>query len=200
MSPRPDVSEERRNQIIESATNVFARQGFAHTRMDDVANEAGLSKGLLYWYFKSKEEIIVAIADLLFSAEFRKMQALSVEGKTARACLDAFLNIFLEDLYGMLKVAPVIYEFYSLAFRNATVRGVMQEYLYRFVTTLEPIVQHGIDRGEFEPGNARQVAVAIGSALEGPLLLWAYAPEIVNPEELLRLSMELILNGLEVRK
>jgi AcrR family transcriptional regulator len=67
MSPRPDVSEERRNQIIESAIKVFAREGFANTRMEDVATESGLSKGLLYWYFKSKEEIIIAIADLLFS-------------------------------------------------------------------------------------------------------------------------------------
>ena len=172
MSPRPDVSEERRVQIIESATQVFARQGFANTRMDDVASEAGLSKGLLYWYFKSKEEIIIAIADLLFGVEFRKMQNLSVEGKTAQAGLEEFLEIFLKDLRGMLKIAPVIYEFYALAFRNATVRRVMQEYLQRFVTTLEPIVQYGIDRGEFEPGNARQVTIAIGSALEGTLLLW----------------------------
>jgi AcrR family transcriptional regulator len=200
MSPRPDVSEERRTKIIDSATQVFARQGFASTRMDDVASEAGLSKGLLYWYFKSKEEIIIAIADLLFGVEFRRMQNLSTEGKTAQACLGEFLEIFLDDLRGMLKIAPVIYEFYALAFRNAAVRRVMQEYLHRFVTTLEPIVQYGIDRGEFEPGDARQVTVAIGSALEGTLLLWAYAPEIVNPEEQLRISMALILKGLAVRQ
>ena len=64
MSPRPNVSEERRAQIIESAIKVFARQGFASTRMDDVAIESDMSKGLLYWYFKSKDEIIIAIADL----------------------------------------------------------------------------------------------------------------------------------------
>lgn len=200
MSPRPDVSEERRAQIIESAIEVFARQGFASTRMDDVAAESGLSKGLLYWYFKSKEEIIIAIADLLFGVEFRKMQSLSVEGQTARAGLESFIEIFIEDLQGMLKVAPVIYEFYALAFRNITVRKVMQEYLGRFVAILEPIVQHGMDHGEFSPGDARQVTLAIGSALEGALLLWAYAPELVQPEQQLRLSMALMLEGLEVRK
>ena len=200
MSPRPDVSEERRAQIIESAIQVFARQGFASTRMDDVAAESGLSKGLLYWYFKSKEDIIIAIADLLFSAEFHKMQSLSVEGQTARACLESFLEIFIADLQGMLKVAPVIYEFYALAFRNATVRRVMQEYLGRFVAILEPIVQHGMEGGEFTPGNSRQVTVAIGAALEGTLLLWAYAPDLVQPEQQLRLSMALMLTGLEIRQ
>jgi AcrR family transcriptional regulator len=199
MSPRPDVSEERRAQIIESAIKVFARQGFANTRMEDVAVESGLSKGLLYWYFKSKEEIIIAIADLLFGAEFRKMQKLSVEGQTAHACLESFLDIFIDDLRGILKVAPVIYEFYALAFRNTTVRKVMQEYLSRFVTILEPVVQYGMDNGEFAPGDARQVTIAIGSALEGTLLLWAYAPDMVQPEEQLRLSMALLLRGLEAK-
>jgi AcrR family transcriptional regulator len=200
MSPRPDVSEERRSQIIESAVQVFARQGFANTRMDDVAAEAGLSKGLLYWYFKSKDQIIIAIADLLFGVEFRKMEGLSVEGRTARASLESFLDIFLQDLRGMLKVAPVIYEFYALAFRNAAVRKVMQAYLRRYVAAVEPIVQHGLDNGEFASGNARQVTIAIGAALEGTLLLWAYAPELVQPEEQMRISMELLIKGLEASK
>jgi AcrR family transcriptional regulator len=200
MSPRPDVSEERRTQIITAAIKVFAQEGFANTRMDDVSAEAGLSKGLLYWYFKSKEEIIIAIADVLFGAEFRKMQELTIEDQSARSCLESFLDIFLEDLRGMMKVAPVIYEFYALAFRNPTIRKVMQEYLGRFVAIMEPIVWHGMDTGEFTPGDARQVTIAIASALEGTLLLWAYAPELVQPEEQLRASMALILKGLDANK
>lgn len=200
MSPRPDVSEQRRAQIIESAIRVFANQGFANTRMEDVAAQAGLSKGLLYWYFKSKEDIIVAIADLLFGAEFRKLKDLSAGGQKASDSLETFLDIFLEDLRGMLTVAPVIYEFYALAFRNGMVRKVMQAYLARFVTLLEPVVQRGIDDGEFSPGDPRQITIAIGAALEGTLLLWAYAPDMVQPEEQLRLSMALLIKGLERRK
>jgi AcrR family transcriptional regulator len=197
MSPRPDVSEERRSQIIESAIKVFAREGFANTRMEDVATESGLSKGLLYWYFKSKEEIIIAIADLLFSVEFRKMQNLSIEGRTSHDCLEDFLNIFIEDLQGMLKLAPIIYEFYALAFHNSTVRHVMHEYLQRFVTLLEPVIQYGMDRGEFLAGNARQITITIGATFEGTLLLWAYAPEMFQPEQQLRVSMVILLKGLE---
>jgi AcrR family transcriptional regulator len=200
MSPRPDVSEERRNQIIESAIKVFAREGFANTRMEDVATESGLSKGLLYWYFKSKEEIIIAIADLLFSVEFRKMQNLSCEGRTSRACLEDFLDIFIKDLQAMLKLAPVIYEFYALAFRNNTVRQVMHEYLQRFVMIIEPIIEYGMDQGELIPGDARQVTITIGSTFEGTLLLWAYAPDMFQPEEQLRASMAILIKGLEMNE
>jgi AcrR family transcriptional regulator len=199
MAPRPDVSEERRTQIIESAIKVFAREGFADARMEDVASESGLSKGLLYWYFKSKEEIIIAIADLLFSGEFRRMEQLSAEGLTARASLDSFLDIFIDDLRGILKVAPVIYEFYALAFRNTVVRRVMQKYLRRFLAIMQPIIQRGMDNGEFASGDARQTAITIGAALEGTLLLWAYAPNMVQPEAQLRAAMALLLAGLEFK-
>ncbi len=196
MSPRPDVSEERRAQIIESAIKVFARQGFSNTRMDDVAAESGLSKGLLYWYFKSKDAIMVAIADVLFGGELHRMQNLACEGLPASTCLMNFLETFIADVRLILKVAPVIYEFYSLAFRNQAVRAVMKKYLHTFVTIIEPIIQRGMDQGEFRPGNACQAALAFEAQLEGTLLLWAYDPETVQVEEQLRLGAVLFLKGL----
>jgi AcrR family transcriptional regulator len=197
MAPRPDVSEERRTQIVDSAIKVFAREGFSKARMEDVAAESGLSKGLLYWYFKSKEEIIIAIADMLFSGEFRRMEEIATEGRSARACLEEFFEIFLEDLRGMLKVTPVIYEFYALAFRNNTVRRVMQKYLHRFLELLEPIIQMGMANGEFAPGNSREKAITIGAAMEGTLLLWAYAPKLFDPEQQLRATTAVLLKGLQ---
>jgi AcrR family transcriptional regulator len=197
MAPRPDVSEERRTQIIDSAIKVFTRKGFADARMDDVASESGLSKGLLYWYFKSKEEIIIAIADLLFGAEFHTMETLSAESGSARECLDKFLDLFIQDLRGILKVAPVIYEFYALAFRNKVVRRVMQRYLRRFLAFMEPVIRRGMDAGEFVAGDAREKSIGIGAALEGTMLLWAYAPKLFDPEQQLRGTMALILEGLE---
>ncbi len=200
MSPRPDVSEERRGQIIESAIQVFARQGFAKTRMEDVAAESGLSKGLIYFYFKSKEEIISAIADLLFGSELRKMQAQIEEEQSAREGLERFTEAFIADLRGMLKITPLFYEFYALAFRNATVRKLLGSYLRQFVAIIEPLVQRGIERGEFAPGDARQITLTIGAALEGTLLLWTYDPDMVPVEQQLRASLAVILKGLEARK
>ena len=54
MSPRPDVSKERKQQILDAAEDVFTRKGLDNARMDDIAKRTGLSKGSLYWYFKSK--------------------------------------------------------------------------------------------------------------------------------------------------
>jgi TetR/AcrR family transcriptional regulator, transcriptional repressor of aconitase len=63
----PKVSEEhaaaRREQILSAAQRCFARKGFHATSMNDVFAEAGLSAGAVYSYFKSKDEIIVAMAE-----------------------------------------------------------------------------------------------------------------------------------------
>ncbi|HEX6337184.1 MAG TPA: TetR/AcrR family transcriptional regulator [Jiangellaceae bacterium] len=63
----PRVSDEhrerRRQQILEAARRCFVRQGFHQTSMTDIFNEAGLSAGAVYGYFKSKDEIIAAIAE-----------------------------------------------------------------------------------------------------------------------------------------
>jgi AcrR family transcriptional regulator len=54
--------EERAPEILEAALACFAEKGFAGTRMDDIASRAGITKGTIYLYFKSKEELFKALA------------------------------------------------------------------------------------------------------------------------------------------
>ncbi len=61
---------------------MFARGGFRTARMDDRVEQAGLSKGALYLYYKSKDAIIAALLQHLFAQEFKQLQALvESEGK-----------------------------------------------------------------------------------------------------------------------
>jgi AcrR family transcriptional regulator len=57
------VSEFRRTEIVDAARTVFARRGFAHGIIDEIATEAGIAKGTVYLYFRSKAEIYKAILD-----------------------------------------------------------------------------------------------------------------------------------------
>jgi AcrR family transcriptional regulator len=196
MSPRPDVSELRKNQILQAAINVFTRLGFHDARMDDIVAESGLSKGALYWHYKSKEELIIAILDRIFGVEFQRMEALKDSSLPAAVCLKNFLEIYIDDMQSMLKFTPIIYDFYALAFRNKTARVVMQRYLKTFMSIVEPIIQRGVADGEFRPVDARQMAISIGAQIEGILLLWAYAPEFMTLEDQLRSGIDLLLNAL----
>ena len=92
MSPRPDVSEERKIQIIDAATTVFAKFGFGKTRMEDIAQESGLSKGALYLYFKSKEDLFGDILEKFFHREFKAISALSEDQDKTSARKDALAD------------------------------------------------------------------------------------------------------------
>ncbi len=197
MSPRPDVSDTRRNQIIEAAIHVFSKAGFDDARMDDIVKEAGISKGLIYWYYKSKEELIISIMDRIFGEEFLRMEKLEDPEIHPKECLDMYFDQYIKDLTGMVPFAPIIYEFYALAFRNKTVKSVMQGYLERFVRSVEPIIQRGIDIGDFMDIDARQMAIVFCSQIEGTLLLWSYAPDSMAIEKQLRGGLQILISSLE---
>ena len=56
-----DLADERRTQILEAALTVFAREGLHDARMEDIATTAGISKGAVYLYYKSKDAVIEAL-------------------------------------------------------------------------------------------------------------------------------------------
>ena len=56
--PRAVTATDRRRQILDAAVRVFARQGFHSCRVSDIADEAGVAYGLVYHYFRSKDEVM----------------------------------------------------------------------------------------------------------------------------------------------
>ena len=98
----PKVTEEhrvaRRQQIVDAARICVCEQGFHKTTMADVIRESGLSAGAVYGYFKSKDEIVAAIADDALSAVDQLFQEmLATEGQlTPAAALRRTLDFVVE--------------------------------------------------------------------------------------------------------
>jgi AcrR family transcriptional regulator len=196
MAPRPDVSEERRQQILDAATKVFSRKGFDDARMDDIAEQAGLSKGTLYWYFKSKADLVYAIIDRIFQHGFQQAEALAGSDATASDCIRQFVEINLDEVRTMMHLMPVAYEFLALAFRNTFVQRALKDYFQSYMDALVPMIQRGIDLGEFRPVEAMEVAIATGAIFEGTILLWVYDKTRVDPVRNARAGIELLLAGI----
>ncbi|MFZ5909160.1 MAG: TetR/AcrR family transcriptional regulator [Chloroflexota bacterium] len=199
MSPKPNVSDERKDQIMNAAEEIFSKKGFSDARMDDIAEETGLSKGTLYLYFKSKDDLIVAILDRLFQREFKTFEKLDLASVSATDAIRVFVETTAKDIKIMIRLLPITYEFMGLAFRNKFVQKAFKTYFNRYMDILVPIIQHGIDAGEFRPADARGIAIAIGAILEGTLLLWVYDNSLVEPEKHIRSGMQLLLEGVKAK-
>jgi len=195
MSPRPDVSEERKSQIIEAATTVFAKSGFSKTRMEDIAEESGLSKGALYLYFKSKEDLFRGILDNFFHREFKAIIQLSGDvSKTSSEKMMMLSEVIILDLEKMKFAMPIFFEFWSMSFRKKAVRNIFQQYMENYVALVVPIIQDGIDRGDFRHRDAYDISMAFGSLIEGSLVVWSYDPENVDLRTLVNNNSKIFLD------
>ena len=198
MSPKPDVSDERKYQILNAAENVFTKKGLDLTRMDDIAEETGLSKGTLYLYFKSKDDLIIAILDRIFQGVFTQLDARKDNKLSATEAILEFTEEAIRDYKMMMRLMPIAYEFLALAFRNKTVQKALKQYFRHYMDVLVPIIQRGIDSGEFRQVDANEVAIAAGAIYEGTVLLWVYDNSLINIESHIRSSIKLLLEGVQL--
>ncbi|RLD08316.1 MAG: hypothetical protein DRI65_02555 [Chloroflexota bacterium] len=197
MSPKQDVSDERKSQILDAAMETFAKKGFHKTRMSDIAESSGLSKGSLYWYFDSKDAIILKLIDRVFEFELKDLTALLTDDRSAEERLYIYTERGGQDIIKMLKWMPLIYDFLALSFRQETIKKTIQRYYKKNLDLLVTLIQQGIDAGEFNPRNALEAAYAVGSIVEGTVMLWLYDPEQIDIQDHIKSSTNLLLKGLK---
>lgn len=100
---RTEKLEDRRRQIRHAATKVFAKKGYHETRIADIAREAGVAYGLVYHYFKNKEEILASIFEGNWMFFVRAIQGLQADDKaTFEQRLSACVGLMIESY----RVAP----------------------------------------------------------------------------------------------
>jgi AcrR family transcriptional regulator len=97
--PRRQKAEKRRGQILDAALTVFANKGFAGASMRDIAREVGVTEGLLYHYFPSKDELLTScFEERGWTAQLGRIVA-EAEGKPLEVVLRDMVSSFLETLY-----------------------------------------------------------------------------------------------------
>jgi AcrR family transcriptional regulator len=194
--PRPDVSEERRPQIIEAAIRVFTRKGFRKATMPDIAREAGLSVGGVYWYYKGKDEIVSAILQRAFDEDFGALAELLSADAPAADRLLSFVAGYADSFDQWLWMNPIGAEFYGEAAHDEKVRAVILRYLDRYRQALAALIGQGIQRGEFHAVDPSVAATALLGLEEGLGLLLAVDAQGTRWRESFLLGCELLIAGL----
>ena len=197
MAARPDVSVARKNQILDAAMAVFARSGFHEARMDDIVQESGLSKGTLYWYFKSKEEIITAISQRLFATDIEQVENLLKAEGTVSERLQQLMRDRVQGLQEMSGMVAILFEFYAAALHQDGVRQFIKVYFKNFYELMVALIQQGIERGELRPVNVDAAATALDALFEGLIVRWFIDSDAVQWASLGEAAIRLMLDGLK---
>ena len=104
----------KREQILDAALEVFSRKGVYATRIADIATEAGIAYGLVYHYFKNKEEILNTIFEQRWAQVSERLEEASKRGRDARDRLERAAGVFIEGY----RTRPQVVELLLLEFSH----------------------------------------------------------------------------------
>lgn len=194
--PRPDRRAERIPQIIQAAMVVFARNGFAQTRMEDIAQEAGLSKATLYLYFASKDDLIAAILQTFFEEGFTELRSLLTAEGTVSHALTGWTRRHMQKMQEHSAFLSIGFEFHALAARHAATRQIMQHYYHQYRASIAALLQKGIEQGEFHVSDTQAIAIAIISVYEGLVVLWMLDSATIDLVEIADQAVQALLGSI----
>jgi AcrR family transcriptional regulator len=194
------VSEFRCGEILEAARKVFARKGFEQTTVDDIAAAAGVAKGTLYLYFKSKRDIYLAALRegvLALHAETDKNMA-------AESNAPDKLRAFVATRVKYFEQNRDFFRIYYSEFTNFFVplahsgKGMRDLYLKQ-AHKLEAVLEDAVNRGEVRNISPHSTALRLYDMTLGViaqrLLGWSKA----TVEEDVQAVFELLWRGIQLR-
>jgi AcrR family transcriptional regulator len=196
-------SEARPGEIIEAALTVFAQKGFAAARLDDIAARAGISKGALYLYFETKQDLFRAVVRETVAPNLTAVEAFAAQGGLPFGDLIRLVFARIADVLADGRLGPVAKMVIGESRNFPELAKVWHEdVVSRVLGAIGRAVAAAQARGEVRPGDARLHVMS----LAGPLLmgvLWreVFVPigaEPIDLKALLAQHAEVVLKGMLV--
>lgn len=142
--------EDRPQEITAAAFEAFAENGYAATRVEEVAKRAGVSKGLMYLYFKTKEELFKAVVK---SVVIRRVDQLIENVESTTLSSEAFIRGPLLSFMKQIPGSPVAVVIRLLISEGARHPDLVDYYYDNVVAkglaAIGGFIERGIERGEF---------------------------------------------------
>jgi AcrR family transcriptional regulator len=198
--------EARPGELLDAALDLFVEKGFAATRAEEVAARAGVSKGTLFLYFPSKEELFKAVVRENISGRFQEwnQEFEAFDGSGADA-VRYFMNMWWQRI-GATKASGITKLIISEARNFPDIAAFYQQEVIRPGTELiRRVLQRGVDRGEFQVRDVEYATFSLTAPMVFLIMmkhsLGACVPQDfpLDPERYINSQVDTLLHGLLVR-
>ncbi|MCK5450978.1 MAG: TetR/AcrR family transcriptional regulator [Candidatus Omnitrophica bacterium] len=167
---RKELTQIRQTQILDAASEIFSKKGFAHTQVDGIANLAGLGKGTIYRYFKDKKKLFSAVVDRgledLKNTILIEVDKIEDPLKKIETVMRTYLSFFERnsDLTGVL-----IHE--QSSFQKRIAERYFEHY-YGNVDKMKQIFKEAIGKGIIKDINIDNAISVLAGLLNGLIYMW----------------------------
>lgn len=158
---------ERRAQILRSARSVFIEKGYLASRVEDVAKRAGLSKGAVYFYFASKRDLFMALAQEEHENTYSFLDHAELDTRTAAVKLLDLGRTYLQYFAGLKSPPRFFMMMCEQAIRDDELREELHAVHTRFVDAAARILAQGMAEGTFRQLDPQAVAQMLKAIIDG---------------------------------
>ncbi len=201
---RIDIASIRREQIIDAAIAVIAEQGLHGLSLSKIEEKAGMSRGQLTYYFKTREDILLGVFDRVLQMMCQRMsEGDGVLTPGQFGCWEVMQHVFTR----VLLEPPIIPEFNTLQYTFLSQIGYREDFRQRLATLYEEWRGHlacdvkaDQDRGRIRRTvPPRALATVFQALLHGIMIQAAADPQAFDRREVLNLCLDMLGNYLGVR-
>jgi TetR/AcrR family transcriptional regulator, fatty acid metabolism regulator protein len=193
---RTSAVEDKRQQLLGAAVRVFARKGFHTSRVGDIAEEAGVAHGLLYHYFKSKDQVLEAVFHENWSILIARIESVEETDEPAADQIRHIAAIVLRTWLHLPDVVRVVIQ----EFGRSPELGERIGELTLPIDALQRVIARGIERGEFRKDvDPAFAATVVYGSIDELLTAWVLGRLPSDEEAVARAEqtlVEVILLGL----
>ena len=186
----------RKDQILDAALTVLVQNGYEGSRMDDVVTESQLSKGAIYWYYKSKKAMYLDLVNFCVIRYSATINHLVENDQAAPDQLKSLFNYFIDQYESDPDPFIALTEFWSMAQKDDDFRAKLQKVYSQFLEVLEKIVAKGVKDGDFKKLDIRITAMSIMLNVESINWFTLFDTHGVSARDYIQTISDFILAGL----
>ena len=202
VNERREQPSESRERILAAAVSVFAHKGFQRASLDEIAAEAHLTKGAIYWHFRSKNDLFTSLLEYRFqqhTAPLAEELALALAAPTIQARQQAIATMLRDMLNRFHDNAawPRLYLEFVSQTRDAQIASSMAQ-LYDHARLLaKQMIERLVEAGITDPDlDADTVSIFWCALIDGFMLAWVMKPETFADGQLVERTVAMLWNGL----
>lgn len=188
---------EKKELIIESARELFARFGMKKTTMDEIAESCFMSKATLYYYFENKEDIFKSVINKELEIFKNKIKETLSKEASPQDKLKAFIVARFTHLKEIANYYSTIKDEYLEHY--AFVEKERAKFTDWEIQIIQSILDEGIEKGVFEANDSKLTAVVITYAMKGLEYPWTIEKDIIDIKTAIDLMLPVLFRGIEKR-
>jgi AcrR family transcriptional regulator len=164
---RQRSDEQRKQQIREAATRCFVRRGYAQTRLLDIAREAGLSKGGVYFHYRAKEQLFHDILENLSKSLQERWSFDPTAEQPADRILGRLVMAHLRTMQDHPNEVRLHNLLVAMAVQDPAFRQKLEQVTHIMRELYAGIIERGVKEGVFIAGDPNTLAVSVLAYING---------------------------------